>query len=255
MAFATKSSMKFLLAAMILAGCAVNAGAYTNALWLQTTVPPTNILSPRQICDLIEAESAKLDPAGQGLKVIFHAGFDQWGTTELQLSPAPISFYKLLDIAASAYAFPSNSAKVFDGIGVIPWAEYRYAYTAIEGHCSDAHTGNPITNFNVTGGFLGPPVLAIQTNGYFVCGIQQRFDFSQCSTATFTEHNISDVKQVLTITAPGYAPLVITNEVYRPGDKCGLRTYDIELSRAEGIHEGEHEVAGYRRQSAPQPGP
>ena len=112
--------MNNILAIIILMSCVLGARAQTNALWLQTTVPPTNTLSPRQVCDLIETESAKLDPTGQGLQVVFHPGFDKWGTTELQFSPAPISFYKLLDFAASVYAFPSNSAKVFDNVGVIP---------------------------------------------------------------------------------------------------------------------------------------
>ncbi len=246
--------MKKILAAIILVSFALNVRAQTNALWLQTVIPPTNVLTPRQICDLIETESAKLDPTGHGLKTIY-SGFDKWGKTEITFSPAPITFYEMLDAVASIYALPSNSAKVFDTVGVIPWVEYRYVYAAIEGLCSDAQTGDPITNFSVKGGFLSPPLLAIQTNGYFVCGIQQRFDFSECFTATFAEHNITDIKQILTFTAPGYTPLVITNEVYRPGDKSGLRTYDIKMERIEGINEGEQSVPGYPPQGVGSPEP
>ena len=212
------------------------AQAQTNALWLQTAVPPTNPMTPRQIVGFIESESAKLDPSGKGLTVLYHPGFDRWFGTEggFAFSPTPISFYALLDAAASAFAYPQNSAKVFDDVGVVPWAQRRYVYTAIEGRCTDARTREPIANFRVEGGFLSPPLLAIQPDGYFVCGIQQKFDFSTCGTATFAEHDITDLKQTLTFMAPGYAPLTITNEVYRPGDRSGLRTYEIQLTPIDG---------------------
>lgn len=202
---------------MTLISCVLGARAQTNALWLQTTVPPTNTLSPRQVCNLIETESAKLDPAGQGLKVIFHPGFDTWGKGEFTFSRSPLSFYYLLDAVAGTYA---KSGKIFDKVGVIPWIEYRDIYTAIEGQCMDALTGEPITDFSING---GAPFLAVQTNGYFVCGIRQVLTFSACSTATFAEHDITGLQQVLTVTAPGYTPLVITNYVYRHGPMLNIR--------------------------------
>ena len=247
--------MRNILTAVLLLSYGLHTQAQTNALWFHTAVPPTNILSPRQVCEFIETESAKQDPAGQGLTVVFHPGLDKWGTTELTFSTSPISFYLLLDTVASCYAFPRDSAKVFGTVGVIPWAQYRYVYTAIEGKCSDAQSGEPITNFSIAGGFVSPPLIAIQPDGYFVCGIQQKFDFSECSTATFAEHNITDIKQVLTFTAPGYTPLVITNEVYRPGDKSGLRTYDIKMERVERTNEGEQSVPGYPPQGVGSPEP
>ena len=241
--------MKSILAVIILVSGALYARAQTNSLWLQTTVPPTNILSPRQVCDLIETESAKLDPTGQGLKVIFHPGFDKWGKAELTFSPTSLSFYELLDAVASGY---SESAKVFDDVGVIPWVQYRYAYIAIEGRCSDALTGEPITNFSVKGGSLCSPILAIQPNGYFVCGIQQKFDFSKCSTATFTQFDIMEgIKQDLTFSAPGYNPIVVTNEIFPPGEPtAGLRTYDIKLTRTD-ENEGEQSVPEHPPQGVP----
>ena len=236
--------MKNSLATIILVSCALYARAQTNALWLQTTVPPTNILSPRQVCDLIETESAKLDPAGQGLKVIFNPGFDKWGKAELTFSPSPLSFFDMLDLVASTY---SKSAKVFDNVGVIPWIEYRDVYTAIEGQCVDALTGEPITDFRIND---GSPFIAIQTNGYFVCGIRQALTFSKCSTATFAEHDISDLQREITVTAPGYIPLVITNYVYRHGPMLNIR-----LERATKRNEGEQSVPGYPPQGVGSPEP
>ena len=224
--------------------CLLGARAQTNVLWLQTTVPPTNTLSPRQVCQLIETESAKVDPKGQGLKVIFHPGFDKWGKAELTFSPTPLSFYELLDAVASGY---SKSAKVFDDVGVIPWIEYRDIYTAFEGRCMDALTGEPIIDFTINDG-SGP--LAIQTNGYFVCGIRQVLTFSECSTATFTEHDITDLQQVFTISAPGYIPLVITNYVYRHGPMLNIR-----LERATKGNEGQQSVPGYPPQGVGSPDP
>ena len=242
--------MKYLLAAIFLVSCTIIAQAQTNALWLQTTVPPTNILTPQQIYKYIETESAKLDSARQGLQILIPKGYDNYGTVEITFSPHPTSFFTMFEAATGV---PERSAKVFDKIGVIAWPQYRYVYTAIEGRCMDANTEEAITNFSVEGGFLSPPILAIQTNGYFVCGIQQRFDFSLCPTATFAEHNITDIKQVLTFTAPGYTPLVITNEVYRPGDKSGLRTYEIKLTQSKETNEGEQGVAGYPPQGVGSP--
>ena len=242
--------MKSVLAVIILVNCALYARAQTNALWLQTTTPPTNILTPQQIYKYIDNESAKLDPSGQGLQILIPTGYDNFGKVELTFSPSPTTFYTLFEWATGV---PERSTKVFDKVGVIAWPQYRYVYTAIEGRCMDAHTEEAITNFSVEGGFLCPPIFAIQTNGYFVCGIQQRFDFSLCPTATFAEHNITDIKQVLTFTAPGYTPLVITNEVYRPGDKSGLRTYEIKLTRSNETNEGEQGVAGYPPQGVGSP--
>ena len=232
MTFATRDNMKIYLAAIILVGCVVSTQAQTNALWLQTTAPPTNILTPQQIYKYIETESAKLDPSGQGLQILIPKGADNFGTVEITFSPHPTSFFTMFEAATGA---PERSAKVFDKIGVIAWPQYRYVYTAIEGRCTDAQTGEPITNFSVKGGSLCPPILAIQTNGYFVCGIQQRFDFSLCPTATFTTFNIMEgVKQALTFSAPGYTPLIVTNEVFPPGEATvGLRTYDIRLTRID----------------------
>ena len=229
-----RDKMKSILAAIILVSCALYGRAQTNALWLQTTVPPTNILSPRQVCDLIETESAKLDPTGQGLKVIFHPGFDKWGKGEFTFSNSPLSFYYLLDAVASCY---TKSAKVFDKVGVIPWIEYRDVYTAIEGQCLDALTGEPITDFRIN---EGTPFIAIQTNGYFVCGIRQVLTFSECSTATFAEHDITGLQQLITVTAPGYIPLVITNYVYRHGPMLNIR-----LERATKENEGEQSGPAY----------
>ncbi|MDD4117743.1 MAG: hypothetical protein PHI39_05945 [Kiritimatiellae bacterium] len=228
--------MKNLLAALFLISCVVGVQAQTNDLWFVKVVAPTGQLTPRQICEFIESESARLSPEGKGLTVMYHPGLDKWnmegGTT---FSSNPISFYELLDAAASVFAFPRDSARVFENVGVIPWAQHRYAYIAIEGRCLDADSGDPITNFSVKGGSLCAPILAIQTNGYFVGGIQQRFDFSTCAAATFTEFDIMEgIKQILTFSAPGYNPLVVTNEIFPPGEPTvGLRTYDIKLTRTD----------------------
>lgn len=232
--------MKNILAIIVIASCALSAPAQTNALWLQTTVPPTNILTPQQIYKYIETESAKLDPNGQGLHILIPKGYDNFGTVEITFSPYPTSFFTMFEAATGV---PDKSAKVFDKMGVIAWPQYRYVYTTFEGRCLDARTEEPITNFSVEGGSLCPPILAIQTNGYFVCGIQQRFDFALCPTATFANFNIMEgVKQSITFSAPGYIPLVITNEILPPGEATvGLRTYSIKLTRT---NENQGEQAG-----------
>ena len=162
------------------------------------------------------------------------------GKGEFTFSSSPLSFYYLLDAVASCY---TKSAKVFDKVGVIPWIEYRDVYTAIEGECVDALTGEPITNFRVND---GTPFIVIQTNGYFVCGIRQILTFSKCSTATFAEHDITDLQQEITVMAPGYIPLVITNDFYRHGPMLNIR-----LERATKENEGEQGVAPYVAQGAP----
>ena len=248
-----RDEMKTILLALVLTLYALCARAQTNALWFTKVIAPTNQLTTRQICEFIESESANIDPTGEGLKVMYHPGFDKWNVEGgITFSSSPISFYDLLDAAASEFAFPRDSAKVFDTVGVIPWAQHRYTYTAIEGRCSDAISGNPITNFTVQGGSLCSPILAIQANGYFVCGIHQRFDFSKCSTATFTQYDIMEgIEQILTFSAPGYNPLVVTNEIFSPGEAtAGLRTYDIKLTRTE-ENLGEQSVPAYGAQSAP----
>ena len=234
-------------------GCAIEAQAQTNALWLQTTVPPTNVLSPQQVYKYIEVESAKLDPTGQGLHILIPKGSDNFGKVDLTFSPAPTSFFTMFEWATGV---PERSAKVFDKIGVIAWRQYRYVYTAIEGRCLDAQTEDPITNFSVEVDSLCPPILAIQTNGYFVCGIQQRFDFSLCRTATFATFDIMEgVKQVLTFSAPSYTPIIVTNEVFPPGEATvGLRTYEIKLTRTD-ENQGEQSVPGYPPQGVGSPEP
>ena len=248
--------MKTILLALVLTLYALCAIAQSNALWFTKVIAPTNQLTPRQICEFIESESAKVDPTGKGLKVIYHPGYEKWsmegGTT---FSSYPISFYELLDAAASVFAFPQDSARVFDNVGVIPWKQYRYAYTAIEGHCSDAQTGHAITSFTVESNPLGAPLLSIQPDGYFVCGTRQRFDFTRSSTATFTQFDIMEgIEQTITFSAPGYIPLVVTNKILPPGDEYGLRTYDIKLTRAND-NQGEQSGAGYPPQGVGSPDP
>jgi hypothetical protein len=239
--------MKIFLFTIILVNCSIIVYAQTNALWFQHAVPPTNSLTAPHLCDFIESESAKLDPSGRGLDILYPAGDGLYGNSEFRLPPVPWTFHNMFTVMGCRYSGPSF-LKVFSTVGVIPEVEYRYVYTAIHGHCIDMHNGTPITNFCIMGDFLLPPLLAIQTNGYFVCGIQQKLLFSRYSATTFAEHNIDDLKQVLTFAAPGYIPFVITNEIYRPIDYAEPYIYSVRLTRA---NEGEQSVAPYVAQGAP----
>jgi hypothetical protein len=177
---------------------------------------------------MVETESARLVTNGCGLKVIYPAGIEKMFTGgEISLSAEPYTLYDILELSARC---ADLRVKVFETVAVITWPEYRYVYTALEGTCTDAETGKPITDFRIETDFL-PPMLAVQTNGSFVCGIPQRFDYSWSPNARFADHDISEASQVIRISATGYRPQAITNALY--GDKINRRFLKIRLKREE----------------------
>ena len=215
-----------ILIVVIVGICAPDGVGQTNALWFKTVVPSTNALPLRKICEMVETESAKLATNGCGLKVLYSAEIERmFKGGEVSFTAEPCPLCAMLENAARCCEL---SVKFFDTVAVLVWPEHRYVCTAVEGTCVDAETGAPVMNFRIKAAGLDT-MLAVQTNGFFVCGIPQNFDYSWSPNAIFSDSDISGIQQVVTITAPGYVTLVITNALY--GDKTGSRCLDIKLKR------------------------
>ncbi len=102
-------------------------------------------------------ESTRLATNGCGLRIIYPEELARMFTgAEIRYSPVHLTLFDILECSVEC---ANLRVKVFETVAVITWPAYRFLYTALEGTCTDAETGKPITDFRLETDFL-PPMLA-----------------------------------------------------------------------------------------------
>ena len=206
---------------------AMPAVGQTNALWKKTfTFPTTNVFNVADVFRVIENESRKLD--SHGLTILFPSYLtNRTGKILFDPGESPISFADTLHVCAGV---GDTKYRIFDKTAVVGSWCFRYTLLSLSGRCSDADTGEPITNFVLKAvNDLDPEHLMIDKKGQFHCGVPHRFDYMWTPSAVIADHDISYPQgQIFEFSAPGYQPSVVTNSIYW-ADGWGQRFVEVAL--------------------------
>ena len=200
--------------------------AQTNDLWLMPFTPPTNAVSLTNLCLMIERQSVARSPKAHGVRVVLPRDAD----------PVPIRLdgtnWTMLAAVRAFADCTSTELRLADDIALLlPPTPYRYIIVAVDGRCEDAATGKPIQGIQIKAEWPYDPIMYINTNGTFACGIAKRFLCWPDAGALLQTEKERPGAVSFTLSAPGYEPRVVTNCFYQ--DNCAEHSQTFTLKKIE----------------------
>ena len=224
--------IQYLLAIFVLGAILIGPGranARTNDVW-SLLVSSSNIslagLTGKEVCAAIEKVSKEVDPQHRGVRIVYTLGddTDSWGGKVISFEFEQASLLDLL----GAFDVIQLKYIVTDDVAIVGWKEYIRGSATLYGECVDVVTRRPITNFKVKGSsFLSEePVLAVSSNGSYVCGVPYREKIGRNPEMIFLSYDAQNYE--ISVTAPGYKPREYTLEISHCGREV-LQHLDLEL--------------------------
>jgi|GEM_PF-5977946 len=226
--------IQYLLAIFVLGAILIGPGranARTNDIW-SLSVSSSNIsltgLTRKEVCTAIEKVSKEVDPQHRGVRIVYTLGDDPDGCVAKVISfefkqATLLELLGALDVIELKYI-------VTDDVAIVGWEDYRFGSTTLYGECVDVVTRRLITNFTVKGNGLPvqskEPVLAISSNGSYVCGVPYREKVGRNPEMIFLSYDAQNCE--ILVTAPGYKPREYTLEISH-SSAGALQHLDFEL--------------------------
>jgi len=221
----------------------------TNALWLTHFVPATNAVSLLELRNEIERQSISSDPEGRGLRVVLPREPNPELTAPILLKGTDMTLLQLLKFCAQ---FTGSELHLADNValllGPVP---YPYVIVAVDGTCVDAETGKGINHLKIKPEWPYDPIMYVNTNGFFACGIAKRFRSWPAAGALIQSDEEPRGAVVFTLSAPGYEPRVVTNCFMQ--DYCGWHGQTFKLKRKRDGEQDESTVPVKAAPSASSP--
>jgi hypothetical protein len=219
----------FVLGAILIGPGRANAG--TNEVWFRL-VSSSNIslagLTRKEVCTAIEKVSKEVDPQHRGVRIVYTLGDDPDGCVAKVIS-FEFEQATLLELLGALDALQLKYF-VTDDVAIVGWEDYRFDSTTLYGECIDVVTRRPITNFTVKRNGLPvlskDPVLAVSSNGSYVCGVPYREEVGRNPEVIFLSYDVQ--KHGILVTAPGYQPREYTLEISHTSAGA-LQHLDLEL--------------------------
>lgn len=226
----------------------------TNELWLKS-IPLSDLdftgLTSNEAFSLLEKESRKVCPLSNGIRIIPCKPFPN--SHEKIVVQYRFKSETILNLLEMYTKLTECGYTILDDVAIITRRNFRYMPMVIYGKCVNAISKEPITDFLIESK-NSKPVLSVEKDGSFICGIPCRLDFNMNDYYVVNNINIFQKKQTFTVNASGFKKRFYQKNIFESeSSRCCHLNIELFPTEKRGTSGGQANSGSTLRQIRGQP--